>query len=276
MEVKINNLDYIKDNKKIIDDFSYTFKSGTVTSIIGESGSGKSTLLDLINYLSIITSGSISIGNIKIKGKLDSKLINKLRFNVGLLFQNKEVSFFEDTVEKEVGFSLKYFNYKVYDSKKRVSDALKLVKLNDDYLQLNPFNLSLGEKTKVALASILITNPKVILLDEPTIGLDGKSIKNLIRLIKKLKELNRTIIICSNDTYFINEVSDDIIVLNKGSIVLNDSIENIFKYVSILEENNIEIPKIIEFIDIVKRKKQVCLNTTLDIKDIIKDIIRNV
>jgi len=276
MELKINNLTYEKENIKIIDNFNYTFKQSTVTSIIGASGSGKSTLFDLINYLNVPTKGSISFSSFKITKDVDIKNINDLRKTVGLLFQEKEESFFQDTVYKEISFALNNFNYKKENIKKRVSDSLKIVGLDDSYLDKNPFNLSYGEKTKIALAILLAPNPKIILLDEPTIGLDCKSKNMLIKIIEKLKKLNKIIIINSNDIEFINEVSDDIIVLNKGSIILSENKENLFNYISSLEENNIEIPHIIEFIDLVRRIKKINLNLTLDIEKLVENIKEHV
>ena len=172
MEIKINNLTYIKEKKKILNNINHTFDEG-ITAIMGYS-CGKSTILKLINYLGKPTKGQIYINNIKLTKGIN---INKIRPKIGYLPQEKETSFFNRTVYEEVSFGLKHFKIKD-NHQKKVSEALKLVGLNDNYINMNPFNLSYGEKTKLALACLLVTNPDIILLDEPTLGLDNQSKKN--------------------------------------------------------------------------------------------------
>ena len=272
MELIIDNLTYQKNDVIILKNISHKFKKG-ITSIIGETGSGKTTLFELIDYLDKPTSGSITACDITINNKKKIN-VNKLRINIGFLFQNKENTFFSKTVFDEIKFSLKHFKISG-DYLQKAKDLLDLVNLDYSYLSLNPFNLSLGEKTKVALAVILATDPKILLLDEPTIGLDGKNINMLINLLKKIKK-DKIIIINSNDISFISKISDEIIVLKKGAIIAKDKKEKILKNEKILIENNIIIPPIIEFINYTKKTKKIFLKPTLNIKKLSKDIIKNV
>ena len=231
MEVKFDNVNYDVGNA-ILNNINIQFKESKITSIVGKSGSGKTTIAELSNGLVYPTDGIIKVGSFAIdkKGIKNDKDINKLRVNVGLVFQIPEEQFFNTTVKEEISFGIKYFKYKNSDIDKRVSDALKMVGLDDSYLERNPFTLSNGEKRKVAIASILVFNQKILILDEPTIGLDANSQKNLLQLIRKLKvRSNKTIVIISHDMDLVHSISDYIYVLNEGKIVLEGEKYQLFK-----------------------------------------------
>lgn len=263
--VKLENLSY----NNIVQNLNYEFETNKITTIIGPSGAGKTLIFDLIEQLIPQTSGKIYIN-----GKLMSP---SKRRHIGYLLQNPTSQLFQNTVYEEISFGLKYYHYKENKINKIVSDSLKIVGLNDTYLLKSPYKLSYGEKTKVALSTILALNPSILILDEPTIGLDNKSINKLIRLLLKLKNnYCKTIIIASNDIEFVSKISDTIVILNKGQIKSLGSKEDILQNTTLLKENNIEIPQIIEFINQVNKKKNVNLKYTLDINELIKDIYRNV
>lgn len=284
MEIKFNNVDYIYNKNlsiknKVIDNINVSFKEGEITSIIGRSGSGKTTMAELMNALIFPSNGTIEIGSylLNSKGIKNNKKINNLRVNVGLVFQFPEEQFFNMTVKDEISFGMKYFNYKTKDIDKRVSDALKMVGLGDDYLGRNPFTLSNGEKRKVAIASIIAFNPKVIILDEPTIGLDSSSKKNLLQLIRKLKQrLNKTIVLISHDIELVHQVSDYVIVLDNGNVIAEGDKYTVFKQEEMLKEYGIVVPKIIEFSNKVLDKKGIKIGYRDEINDLIKDIYRYV
>ncbi|MEG0826697.1 MAG: energy-coupling factor ABC transporter ATP-binding protein [Bacilli bacterium] len=161
------------------------------------------------------------------------------------------------------------------DIKKLISDTLKMVDLDESLLQRDPFTLSSGEKRKLAIASILIYNPKIILMDEPTIGLDYKSRENLIKIIRNLKtEYKKTIIIVSNDVDLIHKISDYIYILKEGNLLLSGNKYDVFKNTKLLRENNINIPKLIEFSDYVLINKRIKIGYRDEINDLIKDIYR--
>ena len=265
MEIKINNLTYIKEKKKILNNINHTFDEG-ITAIMGYS-CGKSTILKLINYLGKPTKGQIYINNIKLTKGIN---INKIRPKIGYLPQEKETSFFNRTVYEEVSFGLKHFKIKD-NHQKKVSEALKLVGLNDNYINMNPFNLSYGEKTKLALACLLVTNPDIILLDEPTLGLDNQSKKNLINLLNELKA-NKTIIINTNDIEFISKITNNILVMDKGNIIYQGTLKD-------LDKNNIDnlaLPAELEFIKYVNQTKNIKLNYHNNINKLSKEIKNHV
>lgn len=280
MEVKFNHVFYVYNEKTALSkmalgDINTTFKEGKITSIMGKSGSGKTTLIELINALILPTKGNIEVGSRVISKTRKIKNINNLRYKIGLVFQMPEEQFFCSTVKEEIEFGMKYFNKSVKSIEKHVSDALIMMGLNDSYLNRNPFSLSSGEMRKVAIASILAFNPKVIILDEPTIGLDNKSKENLIKIIKLLKNrYNKTIIVVSNDTDLLLKISDHIILLDKGKIVLEGNKYDVFKQ-DILKYG-LKRPKIIEFEQMVLEKKNIKIGYRDDINDLMKDVYRYV
>lgn len=284
MEIKFNDVNYIYNKNssiknEVLKNINVKFSEGEITSIIGRSGSGKTTIAELMNALLYPSEGNINIGSYLLtsRGIKNNKKINNLRVNVGLVFQFPEEQFFNMTVKEEISFGMKYFNYKTKDIDKRVSDALKMVGLDDNYLERNPFTLSNGEKRKVAIASIIAFNPKVIILDEPTIGLDSISKKNLLQLIRKLKQrLNKTIILISHDIELVHQVSDYVIVLDKGNVITEGDKYSVFKQEEMLKKYGIKVPKIIEFSNKVLDKKGIKIGYRDEMNDLIKDIYRYV
>lgn len=282
MEIKFSNVDYSYQKINFIDNevlknINIKFKKGKINGIIGKNGSGKTTLIQLINNLLIPTKGLINIDNYLIQSNKRLENVNELRFNIGMIFQFPEEQFFNNTVYDELAIILKFYDYKLDQIEKRVYDVLKMVELSTDYLGRNPMTLSNGEKRKLAVASALIINPKVLILDEPTIGLDDKSKKDLIKLLRLLKNrYKKTIIIVSHDVDLLHELVDYIYVLNNKEIVLEGTKYDVFKQVKLLKKYGLSVPKIIEFEDKVLTKKKIKLGYRDDIKDLIKDIYRYV
>ena len=172
--------------------------SNLIHGIIGPIGSGKSTLLELMNGITKPTTGSIIIGKYKLYQKGFN--FNKFRYDVGLVYQFPEKQFFCNTVAEEVAFAEKVFSRKNKNIKNKVIKVLKIVGLDESYLNRSPFSLNGGEKRRVAIASVLISNPKLLIMDEPTIGLDNNSKKRLMKLLRNLKtKYLKTIIIVTHD-----------------------------------------------------------------------------
>ena len=280
MEVKFNHVFYVYNArtplfKVALNNINVTFKENKITSIIGKSGSGKTTLIELINALIIPTKGNIQVGSRVISKTRKIKNINNLRYKIGLVFQTPEEQFFCKTVKEEIEFGMQYFHKSVKSIEKHVSDALIMMELDDSYLNRNPFTLSSGEMRKVAIASILAFNPKIIILDEPTIGLDNKSKENLIKIIKLLKNrYKKTIIVVSNDTDLLLKISDHVIVLDKGKVVLEGNKYDVFK--QDIEKYSLKRPKITEFEQLVLEKKGIKIGYRDDINDLMKDVYRYV
>lgn len=278
MEITFNNVTY-KENvrtpleKTYLKNFSYTFTSGKVYSIIGDSDSGKEKIGLLINAVNKPLIGTIKIGKYLNDGKY-IKNINGLRMNVGYLKENPNEFLFNKIVKSELEFGLKYFKYKLNKKNIRISEALKLVGLNEEYLKRRIDSLNISEKKKVSLASILIFNPGVIILEEPSIFLNYRDNEKLIKLIKLLKDkYNKTIILISKDTNLSYKVSDEIILLNKGSMVYAGN-KSILEDEKVLNNINIDVPEIVKFINI-SNKFDAKLTYTSNILDLIKEVYRN-
>lgn len=278
MEITFNNVTY-KENvrtpleKTYLKNFSYTFTSGKVYSIIGDSDSGKEKIGLLINAVNKPFIGTIKIGKYLNDGKY-IKNINGLRMNVGYLKENPNEFLFNKIVKSELEFGLKYFKYKLNKKNIRISEALKLVGLNEEYLKRRIDSLNISEKKKVSLASILIFNPSVIIIEEPSIFLNYRDNEKLIKLIKLLKDkYNKTIILISKDTNLSYKVSDEIILLNKGSMVYAGN-KSILEDEKVLNNINVDVPEIVKFINI-SNKFDANLTYTSNILDLIKEVYRN-
>lgn len=278
MEIAFNNVTYKESvrtplEKTYLKNFSYTFTSGKVYSIIGDSDSGKEKIGLLINAVNKPLIGTIKIGKYLNDGKY-IKNINGLRMNVGYLKENPNEFLFNKIVKSELEFGLKYFKYKLNKKNIRISEALKLVGLNEEYLKRRIDSLNISEKKKVSLASILIFNPGVIILEEPSIFLNYRDNEKLIKLIKLLKDkYNKTIILISKDTNLSYKVSDEIILLNKGSIVYAGN-KSILEDEKVLNNINVDVPEIVKFINI-SNKFDAKLTYTSNILDLIKEVYRN-
>lgn len=281
MEIKFNHVTYIYNEKSplaklVLTDVDFDFKKNKINGVVGASGSGKTTLIEMINALIIPTKGNIEVGSKVICKTRNIKDVNSLRHKIGLVFQNPEEQFFCNTVRKEIEFGIKCFNKNIENTEKHVKDALLMVGLNDSYLERDPLSLSNGEKRKVAIASILAFNPKVIIFDEPTIGLDTQSKNNLIKIIKLLKNrYQKTIIIVSHDTDLLHKMVDYVYVLYNGKMVLEGNKYDVFTNEK-LNSYGVKTPKIIEFEQLVRNKKNVRLLYRDDINDLMKDVYRSV
>lgn len=259
MGVKLDKLSY-RDSLKNI---SYEFEDGKITSVIGSSGSGKS----LLSYC-------ISGIEKKYTGNIDNIYHGR---EIGYVFQNPEESFIFNTVREELSFGLKKYDYKVDALNKRICDALLMVGLPISYLDKSPFELSSGEKELVSLATVLSLNPKLIIFDDPTLGLDNEREEKFIKLLKKLKtRYHKTIIIMSTDIDFVLKVTDNFLLLKRGKISCFGNKKDLLDNSEKLKSAGIEIPKIIDFINTARKRKNVNLELTFDIKELMKDIYRNV
>ena len=259
MELKLDKVSY-KDKLKNV---SYEFEEGKITSVISSSGGGKTLLSYLISGVEKTISGEIIC---TYQGR-----------EIGYIFQNAEESFIFNSVREEIIFGLRRYNYKTDNLNKRIEDSLKLVGLPLEYLDKSPFELSSGEKELLAIAVVLALNPKLIIIDEPTIYLDNRRKEYLIKLLKKLKNnYNKTIIIFSSDIEFILKVTDNYLLLKNGKISSFGVNKDLLISSDKIKRAGVEVPKIIDFINTVEKKKNINLEMTFDIKELMKDIYRNV
>ena len=259
MAIVFNNVSY-KDKLKNI---SYTFEEGKITSVLSVSGNGKT----LFSY---ILSGLIKDYTGEVINSYEGR-------NIGYVFQNPEESFIFNNVREEISFGLKKYNYKINMLDKRIEDSLKMVGLDNSYLDRNPFDLSSCEICLLALGVVLSLNPKLLIIDDPTLYLDNKNMEYLIKLIKKLKNnYHKTIIIFTSDIEFAIRLTDNYVILKNGKICSSGNSKDLLNNIPRLKSSGIEIPRIIEFINVVNKKKNINLDMTFDIKELMKDIYRHV
>jgi len=264
MEVKFSDVSFSYGDNVVFDKFSCFIKSGLISGIIGASGSGKSTMLDLIDGLVECSNGYISVGSYNVN--------SDIRRRIGYLFQFSEDQIFNSSVYKEIEFGLSCFKCDNIDS--RIRDSIKLVGFDESVLSLNPYKLSNGEKRKVAIASILAYDPDILILDEPTVGLDNISKNNLMRLLKNLKRLGKTIIIVSHDINFIHRFVDYIYLMKDGKIFLEGNKYDVLSNDEAMRECGLVVPNILHFSNLVYSKKGVKIGYRDEINDLIKDVYR--
>ena len=267
MAIVLDKLSFCYNKKKVINDISLEIFDNNICGIIGKSGSGKTTLLEIIDGLVKPDEGKVLIDNVDINKD------KSIRKEIGFVFQFREQQFFEQTVKKEIEFSAKNFGIK----KEKVKYVIKLVGLKEDILNKKLNNLSNGERRIVAIASILVYNPNIILFDEPTIGLDYKNKKKVIQLIKNLKNrFGKTIIIVSHDIDLLYQLCDKLIIINEGKLLLYGDPITIYKEMDIINKYNIPVPEIVLFENYVKSNKNIKLMNSKTVNDLIKEVYRNV
>lgn len=280
MEIKFDNVSFVIDEgtpleKTILNNLSFTIKGSGVYSFVGASNSGKSAIGDLINALITPTKGTVKIGKYVNDGS-SIKDIDRLRFETGYVFKNPYDMFFNKTVRQELEFGMKYFKYKMNKVNIRTADALTLVGLGEEYLDLDPQILTLVDAKKVALACALIHNPNIIILDEYTCGLGYKDKKDLMRLLRLLKtKYNKMIILLTKDTSFAYEISDEVYLLRTTKLVNGKVDKGILRDEELLKNLNLEVPPIVSFINACNKKGHEIYHYT-EIHDLIKGVYRDV
>jgi energy-coupling factor transporter ATPase len=225
--------------RKALDDVSMEIKKGEILGIIGHTGSGKSTLVQHLNGILKPTSGEIEVDGLSTGGKS----LRELRQTVGLIFQYPEHQLFEETVYKDISFGMSKMMLPKEECDKRLHDAIQLLGLSEELLEKSPFELSGGQKRRVAIAGVLVMNPKVLILDEPTAGLDPKGSREVFNILKKLNsEHNTTIIIISHNMDDIAAYCDRVAVLSKGRLEMLDTPAKVFSRVEALKALDLDIP----------------------------------
>ena len=223
-------------------------EEGKVTAVIGETGSGKSTLVQHLNALLLPTNGEIEVCGKLIKSKEKPKNLKELRRNVGLVFQFPEYQLFEETIEKDIIFGPTNFGMSEEEAKERAGKVLKLVGLDESYLERSPFELSGGQKRRVAIAGILAMEPDILVLDEPTAGLDPQGAKEMLELFKKFQESGKTVIMVSHDMNHVLQYCDHVVVMNHGEVERYCDVDELFSERDYLESMSIDLPVITDFI----------------------------
>ena len=255
MSISFKSLSYIYNKDmpyahKALDNINLDIKEGVITAIIGETGSGKSTLVEHLNALLLPSEGSLTVLDHDIIANSKNKNLKSLRKDVGLVFQFSEYQLFEETVLKDVAFGPTNFGYSIEEATALAKQALKLVDIDESLFEVSPLELSGGQKRRVAIAGIIACDPKIIVLDEPTAGLDPMGAKEMIDLFVSMnKKLNKTIIIVSHDNEMVFNYCDETVVLSKGKVVYHGDTIDLFADRNKLEEFNMLKPQIVQLKD---------------------------
>ena len=247
-------------------------KDKSFTAIIGQTGSGKSTLIQHINALLLPASGEINVDEFIITATDKPSKLKPLRKKAGLVFQFPEYQLFEETILKDIIFGPKNFGISEDDARNIAKETLNLVGLNESYLEKSPFDLSGGQKRRVAIAGILAMNPDILILDEPTAGLDPQGAKEMLNLFKRINKTGKTVIIVSHDMNQVLEYCDDVIVMRNGRVERHETVDQIFKETEYLSSLSIDLPTITSFILQLNEQGFEIDSSIKDVSQLIKEI----
>jgi len=252
MGISLENVSYTYQSgtpfeRRALFDMTVTIKDGSYTAFIGHTGSGKSTIMQLLNGLYLPTSGQVKVDDTIINSQSKNKEIKPIRKKVGLVFQFPESQLFAETVLEDIAFGPQNFGVSKEEAEQRALESLRLVGLSDELRDQHPFDLSGGQMRRVAIAGILAMQPDILVLDEPTAGLDPQGRKELMSLFKQLHLSGITIVLV---THLMDDVADyatAVNVMEKGRLVLSGTPKDVFQKVAFLKEKQLGVPKITEF-----------------------------
>lgn len=268
MTIQMNNVSYTYQKGtpyeyNAIEDVNLTFEQGNYYAIVGQTGSGKSTLIQHINALLKPTKGSITFDEIEISHKTKDKYLRPIRKKVGMVFQFPESQLFEDNVEREIRFGPQNFKMDQEEVLKRAKALFKEFGFQEDIMARSPFQMSGGQMRKIALTSILAMDPNVIILDEPTAGLDPHSKLQVMQLIKRLqKEEGKTIILISHEMNDVAQYADEVKVMRQGQVVETLTPRELFSDATRVESLHLELPDIVQLQREVEQRHQMKFERT--------------
>ena len=258
MQIRFDNVSFTylaktPNEVEALHDVSLQIPEGKITSIIGHTGSGKSTLIQMLNGLLLPTSGEVHVGDFVVTTKAKkNKKIKKLRKHLAIVFQFPEYQLFEETVEKDVAFGLRNYGYKEDEAIKLAHKALQEVGLDESFYKRSPFELSGGEKRRAAIAGIIALDPDILVLDEPTAGLDPRGSEIILNLIKNYNKKGKTIILVTHDMNIVLNHSDHVVVLNEGDLAFEGTPSELFS--GDVSNYSIDIPQLFSFAKLLKDK----------------------
>ncbi|BFT66506.1 energy-coupling factor transporter ATPase [Parvimonas parva] len=279
MDINFKNVSFIYGEKTpfeklALDNIDLTIKSGEFVGIIGHTGSGKSTLIQHFNGILKPTTGDVFIGDMNTKDKELAK--SGLRYKIGLVFQYPEYQLFEETIEKDIAFGPKNMGLSEEEITARVKEAMEIVGLDyETKKDKSPFEISGGQKRRVAIAGILAMKPDILILDEPTAGLDPKGRDELFFQIKNLYEKNNiTIVLISHSMEDVAKLVNRIIIMKNGKIHLDKNTKEAFSDVDDLKEVGLNVPQITELMDTLRKKGHHFSKNILTVDEAFEEIKR--
>ena len=240
---------------RALHDVTFSVKDGSYVAIIGHTGSGKSTILQHLNALLKPTEGIVELGDKIIDSTTGNKDLKPLRKKVGIVFQFPEAQLFEETVEKDIAFGPKNFGVSKEEALNIAAEVVKTVGLPEEVLKKSPFDLSGGQMRRVAIAGVLAMKPEVLVLDEPTAGLDPKGRLEMMEMFYKLnKEQKMTIVLVTHQMNDVSDYADHVIVIESGNVVKEGSPKEVFSDASWLLEKQLGVPTTLAFVEKLKEK----------------------
>lgn len=262
MEIRFENVNYTYQpntpfENHVLHDINFTIEEGSYTAIVGHTGSGKSTILQHFNALKVPTTGRVWLGDVEVVANNVPKNINSIRKEIGVVFQFPEAQLFEETIGKDIAFGPQNFGMSEEDALKRAEDILPLVGLDASFMDRSPFDLSGGQMRRVAIAGVLAMEPSVLILDEPTAGLDPKGQLEMMNLFKELHETQDiTIVLVTHQMEDVANYADQMIVLDEGRIVEKGTPAEVFKRPEWLQSVQLDVPKSVEFAQMLAQKEE--------------------
>lgn len=280
MSIKIENLTHIYAlnspfETKALDNINITINDGEFIALIGHTGSGKSTFIQHLNGLLKANSGKIIVNDVDIT---DEKIsLVDIRKKVGLVFQYPEYQLFEETIERDIAFGPRNLGLSEEEITKRIKESMALVGLDyEKSKDKSPFDLSGGQKRRVAIAGVLAMNPDILILDEPTAGLDPKGRDDILTNISDIhKKTNNTIILVSHSMEDVAKLADRLLVMNGGKVEFFDTPVNVFKNEERLKEIGLDVPQVLELAKKLRQKGFDISDEILTIEDMKNEIIRS-
>ena len=250
MSIEINHLEHVYNagtpfEHSALHGIDLSIPEGKVTAIIGQTGSGKSTLVQHLNGLLIPSAGTLDICGFHIQPLLKIKDVKALRKEVGLVFQFPEYQLFEDTVYKDIAFGPKNMGLSEEEIDRRVKEAALFVGLKPEHMEKSPFELSGGQKRRVAIAGVIAMNPEVLILDEPTAGLDPKGRDRILgQILEYHKEQKNTILLVSHSMEDVAKYTEKVLVMNHSRVAMFDEVEKVFSHSREIEAMGLAVPQV--------------------------------
>jgi len=279
MSITVENLTYtyskgLPNETRALEDVSFQLEPGEFAAVIGHTGSGKSTLMQQLNGLLRPDSGKITVGEVCITDP--SNKMTEVRRKVGLVFQYPEYQLFEETVAKDVAFGPKQVGMTGEELDRVVEESIRLTGLDyEEVKERSPFELSGGQKRRVAIAGVLAMKPEILILDEPTAGLDPSAHRDVLELIRRIHRKERmTILLVSHNMGDIAELADRVLVMNRGKLVMNGTPAEVFSRGEPLWEMGLGLPPATEFMERLKDRMPGIDAAQLSIEDAAKEICR--